>query len=153
MTEEGRTHGSALLLYSSHYQTCSEKHPHKPVGALLGLVPNLIEQPRGNLPGGELPLRGLEVPEVLREGLPAQGALVSPLPAVGKGNPVPVELHPAGLPAAAVQLGVNQTGLVLQAVFPLCQYIFHRLTSLKTVQFPPGSLCFLLYGSFSHRLE
>ncbi len=71
----------------------------------------------------------MKVPEVLREGLLPQGALVSPLPAVGKGNPVPVELHPAGLPALFVHFGINEIGLVLLLVGPLGQQIAHPVTS------------------------
>ena len=66
-----------------------KEHPHEPVRPLLGLVPNLVEQARRNLPGGELPLllRG-EVGHALVQPVPVHiphGEIDIALQVVGQG--------------------------------------------------------------------
>ena len=90
----------------------SEKHAQKTVGPLRGLVPHLPEHTGGNGAGGHLP-GDVQRPHVLREGIGGEGLLPAMLVAVGKPQPVGVELYPPGLPVLPIQLRIDLLCFIL----------------------------------------
>ena len=72
----------------------------------------LPEHTGGDGAGGHFP-RDVQRPHVLREGIGGEGLLPAVLVAVGKPQPVGVELHPAGLPVFPVQLRIDLLCFIL----------------------------------------
>ena len=103
----------------------SIEHPHEAVGPLLCLIPHLDEQLPGD--GPDLHLTGaVQCPQILRERRGVQDLVLSHIPAVGTAHTGGIKLYPPGLPALAVQLRLDEIGLILLLrVKQFLNHIFH----------------------------